>query len=181
MAGLRLLLDAHDPYPALLFHYYWEIVDANRAMEVLCTGCAPELLEPPITALRLCLHDSGMAPRIKNLETWRAHLLHQLGQRVLLSGGDPRLVTLQRELTPRTASATGLSPVSSPVLALEIVVNEQLLRLFSVTTRIEAATDVTLEGLHLETFLPADEATRRELRHRSAPRRTEDQPPTATG
>jgi hypothetical protein len=42
---------------------------------------------------------------------------------------------------------------------MEIVQGEHLLRLFSVSARLEMATDLTLDGLHLETFVPADAAT----------------------
>ena len=38
-----------------------------------------------------------------------------------------------------------------------------MLRLFSVAGRIESPSDVTLEGLHLETFVPADDRTRQLL------------------
>lgn len=38
-----------------------------------------------------------------------------------------------------------------------------MLRFFSVASQIESASDVTLNGLHLETFVPADDRTRQVL------------------
>ena len=47
-----------------------------------------------------------------------------------------------------------------PVLTLELASEAGLLRFFSTSAQLSTATDTTLEGLHLETFLPADVATR---------------------
>ncbi|WP_376707731.1 hypothetical protein [Nocardioides alcanivorans] len=53
-----------------------------------------------------------------------------------------------------------------PVVLLELATDEEPLRMFSVASRIEGPADITLDALHLETFLPADEQTRRRLSHR---------------
>ena len=58
---------------------------------------APELLEPPVNALRVSLHPDGMAPRIVNLAEWRAHLLERLRRQIALTGDDA-LQTLLEEL-----------------------------------------------------------------------------------
>lgn len=161
MAGLRALLDAHVPYPALLLDDRWDVVDANTPVSALIAGCAAELLEPPLNVIRLCLHPGGLAPRIRNLAVWRAHLLHQLDQRIDRSGGDPDLVELRAEVSGYPCiDATPAHALVDPVLLLEIELDDHVLRLFSVATRIESAADVTLDGLHLETFVPADEQTR---------------------
>jgi hypothetical protein len=46
------------------------------------------------------------------------------------------------------------------VLTMELRYDEQLLRMFSTSAQLTTATDAALEGLALETFLPADEETR---------------------
>lgn len=78
LTGLRQLVDAHDPYPALLLDDLWDVVDANDAAHALIAGCDPALVEPPLNVIRLSLHPDGLAPRIRNLPVWRGHLLHQL-------------------------------------------------------------------------------------------------------
>jgi MmyB-like transcription regulator ligand binding domain len=77
-AGLRQILDGHDPYPAVLVNRWWELVDQNASIGTFIGGVAPSLLEPPVNVLRLSLHPDGMAPRIANLAEWRAHLLTRL-------------------------------------------------------------------------------------------------------
>lgn len=164
MAGLRCLLDAHAPYPALLLDDHWDVVDANGAVDALLAGCDPRLLEPPLNVIRLCLHPEGLAPRIRNLPVWRAHLLHQLEQRVVRTGGDPDLVALREDVTAYpSGGAPPASPAVDPVVPLEIEARDGVLRLFSVVTQVESASDITLGGLHLETFVPADDTTRQLL------------------
>lgn len=161
MAGLRSLLDAHAPYPALLLDDHWDIIDANEPVDGLLAGCDPSLLEPPLNVIRLCLHPRGLAPRIRNLPVWRAHLLHQLGRRITHTGGDPALVALRDEVAAHpSGDGPSVRPVADPVVPLEIDAGGHVLRFFSVASQIESASDVTLNGLHLETFVPADDRTR---------------------
>lgn len=166
MSGLRHLLDAHLPYPALLLDETWDVVDANRAVDALLVGCSPTLLEPPLNALRLALHPDGMAPRIRNLTSWAGRLIRQVEHRAEHTH-DPRLRALAEELWAyvghRPDSAHQDHHPSGPVLAMELATDSGVLSFFSIAARIETPTDSTLQGLHLETFLPADEATRAAL------------------
>lgn len=162
MAGLRDLLDAHLPYPALLLDEHWDVVDSNEAVDLLLAGCAPELLQPPLNALRVSLHPRGLAPRIRNRDVWSRHLLRQVAHRHERTD-DPVLAELMAELASYVedrAPAPHTGPPGSPVLALELESAGGVLRFFSVASQLEVPTDAVLEGLHLETFLPADALTR---------------------
>ena len=161
MTGLRDLLDAHLPYPALLLDDGWDVIDSNEAVNLLLDGCAPELLEPPVNALRLSLHPGGLAPRIRNLESWGSSLLHQVRQRAEREA-NARLATLAEELSAYVPSPERRPAVESPVLALELDggLDQQALRFVSIAARLETPADTTLSGLVLETFLPADAHTR---------------------
>lgn len=163
MDGLRALVDAHLPYPALLLDSYWDVVDANSAVDPLLAGAAPALLEPPINVLRLTLHPQGLADRINNLPGWAAHLQSQLRHRAERTA-DPRHRALAEEITAYVPHATNAPAPGAPVLTLDLDDGDGgLLRFFTMSARLDTATDATLEGLHLETFLPADEDTRRRL------------------
>ena len=168
MGGLRQLLDAHLPFPALLIDDTWDVVDTNAAIDILLADCDPALLEPPVNALRLTLHPDGLAPRIRNLAQWAAHLQRQVAHRADRTH-DPRLAELASELAGYEVPGTGEVAPSGPVLALEIDSEAGPLRFFSVSARLETATDTTLEGLSLETFLPADAATAAALRSATTP------------
>lgn len=160
MDGLRRLLDAHLPYPALLLDEHWDIVDANAAVDQLLAGCAPELLEPPVNVVRVSLHPGGLAARIGNRAEWGSHLLQQVRHRAERSH-DQRLHELAGEVAGYLGTAAATTRAKGPVVTLEIEVDGTPLRFFSTSATLSTATDAALEGLHLETFLPADEETRR--------------------
>src|SRR5690349_15119409 len=77
-AALDQLLQAHEPFPAVVIDRAWNLIAANEAVGMLTQGVAEHLLAPPVNVLRLALHPDGLAPRIGNLGEWRAHLLRDL-------------------------------------------------------------------------------------------------------
>lgn len=160
MDGLRRLLDAHLPYPALLLDDFWDVVDANTAITPFLEGCAPALVEPPLNVVRLCLHPDGLARQIGNLDQWAAHLYHRAAGRAERTH-DPRHHALVAEIAALVGGVPRLEPATTgPVLTLELTYGDRVLRMFSTSAQLQTATDAALEGLALETFLPADEATR---------------------
>jgi transcriptional regulator with XRE-family HTH domain len=165
MDGLRRLLDAHLPYPALLLDDHWDIVDANAAVDRLLAGCAPELLEPPVNVVRVCLHPDGLAGRIGNLAEWGGHLLQQVSNRAERTH-DRRHHELAAEIAGYLGTSDAATPPTGPVVTLDIEADSTLLRFFSTSATLDTATDAALEGLHLETFLPADDETRRRFDQR---------------
>lgn len=162
MDGLRHLLDAHLPFPALLLDTYWDVVDANSAVDQLLAGCDPALLAPPLNVLRICLHPGGIGSRIRNFDQWADHLHQQATHRAEHSH-DPRHRALVAEIESYLGPRTYAPAATGPVLVLELEAGDGVLRFFSTSAQLDTATDATLEGLHLETFLPADDATRRAL------------------
>src|ERR1700684_1327813 len=66
-AAIDLVLDRQKPYPAFALDRHWRIAASNAALPELYEDVAPELMQPPVNALRLSLHPRGLAPRIANL------------------------------------------------------------------------------------------------------------------
>jgi transcriptional regulator with XRE-family HTH domain len=171
LAGIRMLLDAHNPFPALLFDDHWDVLDANEAAYVFLSLCSPALLEPPVNAVRLSLHPDGLGGRIRNLTEWGT-LLHQ---RVRHRAERTHDVVLRRLLAEiETYVGVRGVPLSSvdPVIAIEVEVDGFVARMYGVGAQLESATDVTLSELHLETFLPADAATREWLSEHASSQQT---------
>lgn len=175
--AVRQLLDSHQPYPAVLVDVGWELVDANPATALLTEGAADFLLEPPVNVLRLSLHPRGMAPRIRNLGQWRAHLLERL-QRQVAATGSPALADLLAELRdypgdPRGDSGGGDSRGGDGevVVPLRYAVRGQELALLSTTSIFGTPHDVTVAELAVESFFPADPATGAALRGLAEPDR----------
>ena len=159
-AALKRVLAGHEPYPAVVVNRWWELVDANPGIAVFTQHVKPDLLQPPVSVLRLSLHPDGMAPRIANLPEWRAHVLTRL-HRQAQATGDQRLADLHDELM---AYPGGQS--DKPPAATDVVVplryrsqDEEELSFISLTTILGTPMDVTVEELAIESFYPADDAT----------------------
>jgi transcriptional regulator with XRE-family HTH domain len=167
--AIGLVIEGHEPYPAVVVDRWWDVVAANRPVALFTEGVAPGLLEPPVNVLRLALHPEGTAPRIANLGELRAHLLDRLRRHVALTA-DPRLAALHAELEgypgPEPPAGT-----NGGHRAGDIVVPLRLrgpggreLRFFSTIATFGTAVDVTVAELAIEAFFPADEETAGALR-----------------
>ncbi len=106
--------------------------------------------------------EAGRRP-VVNLGQWRAHLLTQLKHRAQALA-DQRLAALYQELAGYPGGADEPAPADGVVLPLRYRHDRAELALFSVTTSVSTATDVTVEELAIESFYPADTATAVALR-----------------
>lgn len=165
--AVRQVLAGHEPYPAIAVDRRWNLVDANAALPVMLDGVAPELLEPPVNALRVGLHPDGMAPRIVNLGEWRAHLLGRLRRHVEHTA-DPELVALYQELAALPCDDPAAPPAhpgpGDVVVPLRLRHDTGELAFFSTVTTFGTALDITVSELAIEAFYPADAATAKVLR-----------------
>lgn len=166
--ALARLVAGHDPYPALVVDRWGDVRLANTAASALLTGLDPAVLGSPPNVHRVCLHPAGLAPRIRNLAQWREHLLHRLERQVRMTA-DRRLVALLAECRgyPGPGETALPSPGSDVLLPLVLDTDEGTLTFHSVISTFGAPHDVTLAELALETFLPADDATRAALTTRA--------------
>jgi transcriptional regulator with XRE-family HTH domain len=171
-AALDKILASHEPFPAVIVDRRWDLLAANApALALLTDGVAPELLAPPVNALRVSLHPDGLAPRIANFAEYRDHLLVRL-HRQLANSGDPALAELYDEL--RAYPGVGDAP-SHPVEVAKLLfvplvlrppagVDGPTLSFFSTLATFGTALDITLEELAIEAFFPADPETEAALR-----------------
>ncbi|WP_051095267.1 helix-turn-helix domain-containing protein [Streptomyces sp. LaPpAH-108] len=172
--GLQQLLTAYEPHPALVMDGMYDVVAANRGVELLLDGVAPHLLRAPMNAMRLTLHPEGLAPRIRNLGEWRAHLLERLERQATLRASDA-LRELYEEVAAQPvpgdenpAPAPAPAPAPHPyALPLRIEVGGRVLSFLSTATTFNTPMDVTVSELAVETFLPADAETAAVLRELS--------------
>lgn len=156
--AITAILAGHRPHPALVIDRGWDVVDANEPAWAWLDGVAPRLLEPPANVLRLGLHPDGLAPRIRNLPAWRAHLLNRLRHEYDATG-DERLARLLDEFGDDGGPP---GPTGPPALVapLELRVDGVDLSFISTTTVFGTPLEVTVSELAIEAFHPADEATR---------------------
>ena len=163
--ALDRVLEGHLPFPAVAVRPYGELVAANAALAVLTQGAADHLLTPPINVLRLALHPDGMAPRVANLPEWGRHIIHSLRAHARRSPDD-RLDAFIAELEGYVPTLPVGPDHIGFAVPLRLRCDEGELRLITTLTSFATAVDVTLAELHLEAFLPADEASAEILRRR---------------
>jgi transcriptional regulator with XRE-family HTH domain len=176
--AVELVLKGHEPYPALAIDRHWTIVAANNALAPLLSGASPELLKPPVNALRLSLHPDGIAASIVNWHAWREHVLARLQRQIDVSG-DETLSALRDELTAYPAPPGADSADKDDTAVNQIAVPLRLrtpigvLSFFSTTTVFGTPVDVTLSELAIEAFFPADQQTAAALREFAESQRAE--------
>jgi transcriptional regulator with XRE-family HTH domain len=163
--GLDRLLAAYEPNPALVVDGSYDVVAANGGVRLLLRGMPEHLLRPPMNALRLSLHPQGLAPRIRNLFEWRAHLLERLEGQIALRPS-VQLRALLEEVSAYPAPAGEEPDRRDPdadayayALPLRIETEGRVLSFVSTLTTFNTPMDVTVSELAVETFLPADPET----------------------
>jgi transcriptional regulator with XRE-family HTH domain len=166
---IDLVLSAHEPYPAFAIDRHWTVVAMNAATRALLDGVAPELLAPPMNAMRIAMHPEGMAPHIVNYNEWRVQLFRRLEARIDATS-DPVLEELHDEIQQypaphHTRRAAPAKPSSDGVFTpLVLSLQGQIVSLLTTSTVFITAEDITLSELALECFFPADDESAAILR-----------------
>jgi transcriptional regulator with XRE-family HTH domain len=164
--AIERLLASHDPYPAFVIDRQWNVAGRNASTALLLKDVAPELLVPPVNALRLALHPSGLAPRIVNLAEWSSYLLRRIDHQMLATG-DAGLAKLADEARsyPRVAepSQETANPADRVFVPLHLMNGFRELRFLNMVATFGTALDVTAAELVIEAFYPADPATAQAL------------------
>lgn len=168
-AALSQLIEAHDPFPAVVVDRHWNAVMVNRGAMAFTAGVAAHLLGPPLNVYRLTLHPDGMSRHIENLDEWGTYLLGTLARQVAATRDQglrelleevsayPNVVHLEQSWRARDRAPTVVVP-------LRLRSGDSVQSWFSTNTTIGTPVDITLDELHVELFHPADEATARLVR-----------------
>jgi transcriptional regulator with XRE-family HTH domain len=154
--SLSRLLEAHEPNPALIVDGLWNLIEANRAAELLWEGVDPELLEPPINILRLGVHPGGL-PRISSMTAACSAPLIQRLKRRSREDDDAALSELIDEVEDYLPDEPPGGAATQPVVSLDLHTRMGDVRLFTVIATLGAPLEVTAANLAIETFLPMDD------------------------
>jgi transcriptional regulator with XRE-family HTH domain len=171
-AAAALVLENHEPFPAVALDRQRNVVMSNRPATLLRDGVAPALLGPPVNVYRLLLHPDGLARRIVNFGDYSRHLLARLRRDADVTG-DGALYALLDEVKgyPGVGPIGGAGPSRGDV-ALAFRLRDEAGELAFITTLATFGTpfDVTVSELVIESLFPADEFTAKRLRTLSASR-----------
>src|SRR4051794_36022842 len=162
--ALDLVLDHHDPLPAIVIDRGWNLVLANKGAALFLEDVDPAFLAGSVNVLRVSLHPDALASRIEDFGTISGHLLGRLRRQVALTGDDD-LAALYDELSsyPNVTTAGPWDEHPAVVIPVRLRTSRGVLSFFSTMATFGTAADVTLAELTVEQFFPADEHTRQVL------------------
>jgi len=160
---LERMLAHHEPYPAMVLDAGWNMVMHNRAAGRIFERSVPALALAEFSSpegvnfLRLVCDPKGMRSRIRNWPHVGHALQARLRREALACPGGPSEVLLHdllahNLLPPFSASA----PTLEAVMAVELDLGDDSLRLFNTLTTFGTPQDIVLQELRIEMSFPAD-------------------------
>ncbi|HBZ05407.1 MAG TPA: XRE family transcriptional regulator, partial [Massilia sp.] len=171
MQALEFMLAQQAPYPALVVDRLWNLVMHNapaaRMMRWLL-GMPPDAPLPrdgSVNVLKLTLSADGLRPWLLNWEDVAADLLQWVQREAMGDGPGSEATRLLGELMAlpgidAAARQPNLDRAALPFLPMRLRKDGVELNLFTTITTLGTPHDVTVHELRLESFFPADEASR---------------------
>jgi transcriptional regulator with XRE-family HTH domain len=163
--AVELLMAQLEPNPVLVVDRHWNTLRMNPGAKrflALFPGCDSGT---PHNGVRLVFQPHGLRPFIENWELVAARIIRRVHRE---AADNPSDVTLKRFLeellscpdVPSRWRMLDLDGTASPFLTINYRWKNSTLRLFSTLTSLGTPLDIGLQELRIETFFPADEATR---------------------
>lgn len=165
MRAVRMMLSAHEPFPALALDRAWNIRMANAPFERLSALLGENIWHgiggKQRNLMRLFFHPKGIRPLVTN---WPAvgPLIWRRALREAEAVGGQEMKAVLDDLSPLQDADQLGSPVDTalvPVMPFELLVNGLTLSMFAIVATFGTAQDVTADELRIETLFPADAQT----------------------
>jgi transcriptional regulator with XRE-family HTH domain len=171
MQALDFMLAQQAPYPALVVDRLWNLVMANepaaRMMRFFLgmPAHAPIPRDGSVNVLKLILDPDGLRRSLVNWEEVCTDLLHWVQREAMGDGPGSEATRLLDELMAlpgiaQAASQPNLDRRALPFLPVQLRKDALTLNLFTTITTLGTPHDVTVHELRLESFFPADAASR---------------------
>ena len=164
--ALRLILDHHEPFPAVVMDRHWNLIETNRGAERFFARLLPASpgAGPP-NVVRLMFDPRGLRPFVANWEEAAGALIRRVHREALGGVPDDATARLLEEVlafpdVPRrwlTPEALGVTP--PPLVALRFRKDDLAMDYFSTVTTLGTPQDITLQEMRIECFFPANAAT----------------------
>jgi len=163
--AVELLMAQVEPYPVLVVDRYWNTLRMNTGAKrffALFPGC--DSLTPH-NGVRLVFQPQGLRPFVENWESVAARIIQRVHREAAANPSDKTMKCFLDELlgypdVPSRWRMLDFGDSPPPFLTINYRWKEYTLRLFSTLTSFGTALDIALQELRIESFFPADEATR---------------------
>lgn len=163
--ALQLILDNHNPYPALVMDGSYNLLMANQAQQKLMALALGDVQHIPTHNLMEALFRADMfRPLVSNWEEVASHLLRRLRKQVL-AYGKPSHQELYENLLSQNPPNNWQQPEDSadegPMLTVNFKLGDLTLKTFTTVSQFGSALDIGMEELLIESYFPADETTKK--------------------
>lgn len=163
--AVELFMAQLEPYPVLVVDRYWNTLRMNTGAKrflAFFPGCDSVT---PHNGVRLVFHPQGLRPFIENWESVAARIIQRVHREAAANPSDETMKSFREELlsypgVPSRCRMLDLEGAPPPFLTINYRWKKSTLRLFSALTTFGTALDIALQELRIESFFPADEATR---------------------
>lgn len=170
--ALELLLERHEPFPAVVMNRRWDIVERNRGAARFFGGLAAEASgdgpagrpDQPPNVLRMMFHPGGLRPFVEHWTEVAVALVQRVHREAIggvLDADTSRLLSevLAYPGVPKSWQTPDLGTPLDPLVPVSFRKGEERWSFFSTVTTLGTAQDVTLQELRVECFHPADAET----------------------
>ncbi len=166
--AVDFLLQQQEPYPVIVTDRYWNTLRMNCGTKhflgrfPICDSVKPH------NGVRFVFHPKGLRPFIENWESVAARIIQRVHREAAANPSDETMKSFLEELlsypaVPSRWRALDLEDSPPPFLTINYRWKQSTLRLFATVATFGTAQDVALQEMRIESFFPADEATRAAL------------------
>jgi transcriptional regulator with XRE-family HTH domain len=165
--AVDLLLNRHEPFPAIVTDRRWDITVANRAaVRLLSLLLGPERIARPLNHMKIFLASGELRPFVENWHSVAAALMSRARHEAMAAPLDHLLQSTWRELLQLPdVSEPKFDEIEVPGPLCELRLRKGNLAVGLIGTVLTLGTpqDVTLQELRVEMFVPADETSESSL------------------
>jgi transcriptional regulator with XRE-family HTH domain len=165
MAAVKMMLKAHEPFPALALDRAWNVHRSNDAFDQLTAMLDADLWERvghgKRNLMQLFFHPLGLRPFITNWSVI-APLLWQRAKREAQTLAGTEMNAVLDALAPlqdHHVLWSGAETALLPIMPIVLQFGEAKLSMFAIIATFGTAQDVTAEEMRIETLFPADIGT----------------------
>lgn len=166
--AVDILLKQQEPYPGLVVDRYWNTLQMNAGTKRFLRLFSLRDSELSGNPIRLLFAPRGLRPFIENWESVAARLIQRVHREAVANPLDEKMKRFLKELldypdVPSRWHMQDLDGAPLPFFTIDYRTKNCKLKLFSTLTTFGTAQDIGLQELRIESFFPADEATRTAL------------------
>jgi transcriptional regulator with XRE-family HTH domain len=163
--AIDLLLEKQEPYPVAVTDRLWNTVRMNEGMRRFLARFPIDASVTPHNGVRFVFHPHGLRPYLENWDEVASRIIQRIHREVAVNPGDETMREFLEELlgypgVPDRWRNPDVDAVPPPLLTLDYRCGRERLRFFGTVTTFGTAQDVALQEIRIESFFPADEATR---------------------